>query len=282
LNRRLVFSIAVVVAVLLAGGLLIAVEQGGTGSTTTTAAYEPPAVLVTGNSYVNPTLHLQLRLSVNASYAGGTHGNVAIEIKADEYNTLTIYNDVQAASLYSLGGLSLGSCPNPTYPFGVALYTGKYTSDNVSQATALQIYSPSAPCAVYGGSVTGYLFAPGSDSVAVLPSGSNATTTPLVADVTATAVYSSATLSSSAHLGPGTYTVAAGDEWGSVVTAHFTIGTGASTTTSGSFGTLGPQFAILSASLAAWPILAAGAARATSRTRTSPLGSTPGRAPGAP
>ncbi|MGH9920514.1 MAG: hypothetical protein ACRD6W_16795, partial [Nitrososphaerales archaeon] len=107
-----------------------------------------------------------------------------------------------------------------------ALYSGTYTAWNVSQATPLQIY-PVAPCPLFMRLVTGYLFQPASDLAVVLPGGPNATAMQMSANVTATAVYASP---SPTPLEPGTYTVAAGDEWGSVALVHFTIGASASTT----------------------------------------------------
>lgn len=250
LNRRLLISLAVVVAVIAAGGFLVVVQQGAT----TSAQYQPPASLVTGATYVNTNVKLQLRLSVNASFTGGTDGNVTIQMKVDEYNTFPgLVDDVPAASLWALDGLSLGSCGNGVYPFGAALYIGKYAAANVTDASPLRIY-PTVPCPLDLRNISAYLFQPGSDLAQVLPSSSNATT-PMLANVTATGVYGSG----STPLGPGTYTVAAGDEWGSLATVYFTIGTGTTSSTTSStptFGSLGAQLAILSASSAALPISA--------------------------
>jgi len=249
LNRRLLVSITVVVAVIVAGGFLVVVQQGAN----TSAQYQPPATLVTGGTYVNTSVKLQLRISVNASFTGGTAGNSTINLKVDEFNTLPgLVDDVQVANLYALNGLSLGSCGNGAYPFGVALYIGKYTATNVSAATPLRIY-PTVPCPLAIRDISAYLFQPDSDLAQVLPSSSNAST-PMLANVTATSVYGSG----ATPLGPGTYTVAAGDEWGSLATVYFTIGTGtASSTTSSTsaFGTLGAQLALMSASFAAPPVL---------------------------
>ncbi len=66
----------------------------------------------------------------------------------------------------------------------------------------------------------------------VLPSGPNGIATPMSANLTASAEYSGGS-SSSTLLAPGTYTVAAGDEWGSVVLIHFTIGVGTSASSTG-------------------------------------------------
>jgi hypothetical protein len=250
LNRRLLVSVAVVVAVIVAGGVLVVVQQGAT----TSAQYQPPATLVTGATYVNTNVKLQLRLSANASFSGGTDGNVTVQMKVDEFNTFpALVDDVQATNLYALNSLSLSSCGNGAYPFGVAIFVGKYTATNVTLATPLRIY-PTVPCPLDLRNITAYLFQPGSDLAQVLPSSTNATT-PMLANVTASSDYGSGTT----PLGPGTYTIAAGDEWGSLATVYFTIGMGTTSSTTSStsaFGSLGVQLAILSASSAALPISA--------------------------
>ncbi len=231
MNSTFVFAVAVVVAVLLAGAFLIATQPGAT----TTTVSQSSTTVQTSGSYTTTPQNLELRLSVNASSTGGSSGNVTVSISVDEYNTLASANNVSKATEWGLEGLSLGSCGMQSYPFGVALYSGTYTAGNVSQATPLQIY-PLVPCPLFIRLVTGYLFQPASDLAVVLPSGPNATATPMSAAVTATTVYSVGGVASSppSPLRLGTYTVAAGDEWGSVVLTHFTIGAGgASSTTAG-------------------------------------------------
>jgi hypothetical protein len=238
LKSTIVFALSVVVAVLLAGAFLITTQPGATTSTV------PPSstTVQTSGSYTSASQSLELRLSANASSTGGPDGNVTVSIAVDEYNTLATANNVSTATEWGLQGLALGSCSTQTYPFGVALYSGTYTAANVSQATPLQIY-PRVPCPLFMRLVTGYLFQPASDLAVVLPGGPNATATQMSANVTATAVYASA---SPTPLVPGTYTVAAGDEWGSVVLTRFTIGAGASSTIVGESptGTLDANFSI--------------------------------------
>jgi len=246
LNPRLLVALSVVVVVLLAGAFLITTQQGATSSSTVS---QSSSTVQTGASYVNAPQNLQLRLSVNASTTGGSHGNVTVSIRVDEYNTLATANNVSKATGWGLGGLSLGACGTETYPFGVALYSGTYTAGNVSQAQPLHIY-PFVPCPMLIRLVTGYLFQPTSDLAVVLPGGPNATATSMSANVTATSEYGvGGNLSSSpSPLGPGTYTVAAGDEWGSVVVTRFTIGapTGASSTSTAAplMGTLDATFSV--------------------------------------
>ena len=242
-TRFIVVALAFVVIGLLAGALIITTQQGATTSSESSTT----STLVTGESYVNSTQNLQLRLSVNASSTGGSAGNVTVQIRADEYNALAAANNVSMATKWGLNGLSLGSCGNGAYPFGVALYSGAYTAGNASEGSPLQIY-PITPCPMLLRLVTAYLFQPTSDLAVVLPSGPNATATPMSANVTATTEYRSGASLSSMPLAPGTYTVAAGDEWGSVVVIQLSIGVGgASSTTSAtgaSTGTLDASLAI--------------------------------------
>jgi hypothetical protein len=244
LNARLVASVSVVVIVLLVGTFFVVMQLGATNSTQSQSSTS----VETSASYVNATQHLQLRLFVNESSTGGTDGNATIFIRADEYNTLATANNVSKGTEWGLDGLSLGACGTQIYPFGVALYSGTYTVANVSKAEPLQIY-PITPCPMLIRLVTGYLFQPTSDLAVVLPSGPNATATPMSANVTAMGVYAGGAPSSSpSPLGPGTYTVAAGDEWGSVVVTHLTVGvgTGASSTSTGASltGTLEASFSV--------------------------------------
>lgn len=246
MNARIIAVLSVVVIVLLAGGFLVATQLGASTSTTSVTQSQSSTSTTTGGSAANTSLGLQLRLSVSAS-SGGTSGNATIQIGVDEYNTLASANNVSMSRQYGMSGLSLGSCGMATYPFGVALYRGVYTAGNVSQAQPLQIY-PITACPMLIRLVTGYLFQPTSDLALILPTGPNAAATPMSANVTASAVYASGMSLSSSPLLPGTYTVAAGDEWGSAVTIQFTVGTGVSTsitsTGTGLLGTLGASFSI--------------------------------------
>jgi hypothetical protein len=244
LNARLVIALSVVVIVLIAAAFLVNMQQGATTSTESRSS-----TISTGGSYVNSPQNLQLRLTVNASSTGSSAGGVTVNILASEYNTLATANNVSKAQRWGLTGLSLGACGTEAYPFGVALYRGSYTAESASSAQPLQIY-PVVACPMLIRYITGYLFQPMSDLAVVLPSGPNATATPMSANVTATAEYNSSAAhsSSSTSLGPGTYTAAAGDEWGSVVLVHFTIGSGGSTsstvTGTGATGTLEANFSI--------------------------------------
>ncbi len=185
---------------------------------------------------------LELRLSANASSVGP--GAFAFQITATEHNTLASVNNVTAAREWRVAGLSLGACGTEAYPFGVALYRGYQTADGIASAQRIIIY-PVVACPLMIRLVTGYLFQPTSHMAVILPSGPNATATPMTASVTAKSEYAAGHIpSTSAPLGPGTYTVAAGDEWGSLVLVHVTVGGAASSTSTGKSGTLAANFSI--------------------------------------
>jgi hypothetical protein len=233
---KLIVGVSVAVIVVIAGAFLVNMSPGGTATSTSSSSTSTSTTTVSvGGSYLNSPESLQLRLSVTAYPGMGSDGGALIQVIPSEYNTLAAANNVSMADHWPLDGLTLGACGTATMPFGVALYKGTYTAGNVSRATPLQIY-PVVPCPMLIRYVTGYLFQPSSDFAVILPSGPNATATEMTANVNATAEYvldANLTASSTPTdpLGPGTYSVAAGDEWGSVVVVHFTVGGGAATST---------------------------------------------------
>jgi hypothetical protein len=227
LNARIVVALSVVVIVLIGAAFLVNMQQAATTSTESRSSSSTSTS--TGGSYVNSPQNLQLRLSVDASATRSPAGGVAVNMTVSEYNTLASANNVSMGRQWNLTGLSLGPCGTEAYPFGVSLYRGSYTAGNVSAAQQIRIY-PAVPCPLLIRYITGYLFQPMSNLAVVLPGGPNATATQMAANVTATMQYGGgASYSSSTPLGPGTYTAAAGDEWGSVVLVHFTVGAGGST-----------------------------------------------------
>jgi hypothetical protein len=180
----------------------------GTASATTTAT-----ITATTGSPTGPD-HLQLRLSTNAThlqYGGG------VEISASEYNTAATPENISAANNWPVAGLSVGACGHMAYSFGVAIFQGYYTSGNVSAGQPLQIY-PVVPCPMLIRLVTGYLFAPLNDSAVILPGTEETLMSVNVATI--------GTFNESlTPFSPGTYTVAAGDEWGGLTVLYFSVET---------------------------------------------------------
>jgi rhodanese-related sulfurtransferase len=152
---------------------------------------------------------LQLRVSVNASSL--TSGK-ALQITLSEYNTLSTTNNVSAEKNWGIDGLTTGACPNTSVlPFGVAVFNGQYTAQNISQATPLDIFAPVA-CPQYIRLITSYIFLPHSINAAVMPGGDVSSPTPMSANITVDGTYKQGTQLT--PLVPGVYTIVAGDEWG--------------------------------------------------------------------
>ena len=157
---------------------------------------------------------LQLRLAINTSqvYPGGT-----ILVNVSEFNTLNQANNVTEAAGWQIR-VALSSCPNTNVqPFGIAVYRGHYTAQNVSQGTQLQIF-PMTACPMYVRLVTGYYFQPNSDIASVEP-GSGLT--PMTGGVVVDGTYGGS--AGSMALIPGTYTVVAADEWGATAFLYFQV-----------------------------------------------------------
>lgn len=195
---------------------------------TTVLLYPPAAKSETSSSPTSSTSSsgtstigsngLQLRLALNAT---SLLPGASLGVTVSEFNTEATANNVTKGALWAVQGLSLSACEgeeNSVYPFGIAVYQGRYSAANVSQGTPLQIF-PVVPCPMFIRLVTGYLFQPTSDSAVVLPS-SGAAPTPMDANVTVSGEYSGASLK---PLSAGVYTVVAGDEWGALETLQFTV-----------------------------------------------------------
>ena len=239
MNASKTAALVAVVAIILVGAFYVGTQEGivtgppsSSGSTSSTSSLTSTTSMTTSGG-AGSASGLQLQLAVNAS-SNAASNSVTFQIRATEYNTLAAMNNVSASRQWALSGVSLGTCGTEVYPFGMAIYSGTYTSANASAATPLRIY-PVVACPLLIRLVTGYLFEPTSDMAIILPSGSGSTPTLMSANVTANAEYSGTfgSSSSSTPLPPGTYTVAAADEWGSVVFLHFAIGSGTTTHSTG-------------------------------------------------
>lgn len=161
---------------------------------------------------------LRLYLAINATEV--TQGQ-SVLVKVSEYNTLSAANNVSSAQTWDVAGLRMNSCYSSLYPFGVALFQGRYTSGNVSDARALQIF-PVVPCPLFIRYISGYVFSPRSDAAVVLPG--TGEPTPMVANATITGFYPSGPVGpQSQPLLLGTYTIVAGDEWGAVAYLYFRV-----------------------------------------------------------
>jgi hypothetical protein len=161
---------------------------------------------------------LLVRLELNDSRvtSGATVG-----INASDYNPSPMGLNLSKESNWALDGLSTGGCPSLYYPFGIALFQGRYTSANVSQAVPFRIF-PVVPCPNIVRYIIGYQFRPLSDIAIVLPGTGEV---PMATGVSVSGTYYApgSQLNGLAPFSPGTYTVVAGDEWGNLAFAYFVV-----------------------------------------------------------
>jgi hypothetical protein len=187
-------------------------------------AYRPPSLLGT-SAVTNPADHLELRLTLNAT---SIRSGQAVNISISEFNPQPQPNNVTASDDWPIEGLSLGPCGTINLPIGLELFSGYYDASNVSSARALQLDSPGIYNCPMMMSVDSYSFHPSSSAADVYGS-----CTPgfcFTMDVSSASSVSGYWGSGSSQAGnfhrlsPGTYTVAAGDEWGALTILHFVVG----------------------------------------------------------
>jgi hypothetical protein len=170
---------------------------------------------------------LSLTLSLNSTTY---HPGEQICITIDEKNTLPIENNIRVADRWPIQGLSLNPCGTGLYPFGIFILQGYYDTKSVVAIAPLQIFDPNFPlaCIVPGGIVS-YDFQPRSDIAAIYTTISislNSKPEPInmTTNVTLTGFWIGSCCNATfSNFTPGIYTVVGGDEWGALVTLHFTI-----------------------------------------------------------
>jgi hypothetical protein len=197
-----VIGAAVVVAVALAS--TFAVFQAGSGALTgPTSGYATSA----------DGLKLTLQISGSRIQLGGS-----VTINVTETNTNAKALNESAASRWAVQGLRMSTCYASVYPFGVAVYEGHYSKNNLSSGTRLNLY-PFEPCPMLVRYISGYYFSSRSDFAEVLP-GTGAPI-PMTSGLVASGNYVSG--NSKTIFASGEYTVVAGDEWGSLVLLSFVV-----------------------------------------------------------
>ena len=159
-------------------------------------------------------LSLEASLNKSAVLPGQT-----ITVTVSEQNKLPRTNELPWVANWRIQNLSMGPCIFLTrYPFGIALYQGGYTAENVSTAKSIAIYSPSL-----------FYFCPlllPANSFRLGPLQSVKDSVELKGYWTQGLTYQPNGRVSEGILHPfvpGRYTLAAGDQWGHLVLRHFTI-----------------------------------------------------------
>jgi hypothetical protein len=177
-----------------------------------------PGVTVTSgptSSSVSSADGLRLTLQISSASVG-QGGSVTINVT--ETNTNDSPLNKSASNGWAVSGLRMSECYSSVYPFGVAVYEGHYTGQNVSEAKPLNLY-PLVPCPLLIRYISGYYFQPSSDMAVVLPGSGPGMA--MASGLSAKGNYTAG--SSLTYFAPGEYTVVAGDEWGSLAFLYFTV-----------------------------------------------------------
>ena len=167
---------------------------------------------------------LSLSLTLDSTvYRAGQEIRIAI----DEKNMLSITNNVPTADKWPLEALSVNPCGTSVFPFGIAIFLGKYSSAEVSKAMPLLIFDPAEPwpCPFQAFKIMSYNFKPSSNIATLFNvSDPNPQTIEMSTTIKATYYWTGHSANSVQHtFDPGVYTVVAGDEWGTLVILHFTV-----------------------------------------------------------
>ena len=214
-TAAVVAVVILVIAVATIGYVVYSSSTSTVSTSTSTSTSSTTTTSVSTSTQADSEHGLKLRVSINASsiYQGGT-----VMVNLSEFNTLGHDNNVSKGDNWQVPA-SLSSCPNTNFwPFGIAVYSGHYTSANASQGTPLQLY-PVTPCPMLIRLITAYLFQPTSDQAVILP-GTNVTAMTVTAKITNS--YSSDS-AQPAPLQPGGYTLVAADEWGATAFLYFYV-----------------------------------------------------------
>jgi hypothetical protein len=186
----------------------------------------PPGTVGLTSMITSPSINgLALSLSINStSFVPGQ----GIAVTIDERNTLAETNNVSAAKDWPLEGLSVGPCGTINYPFGVAVFKGYYTADNISGAVPLKLYDPDAVyhCPLILSEITSYDFQPSSNTADIYGScepNPCMTGVRMNSEVEVKGYWDGSPKAQYSDLTPGVYTVAGGDEWGAVVLLYFSV-----------------------------------------------------------
>jgi hypothetical protein len=124
--------------------------------------------------------------------------------------------------------LSDGICGAENFPFGIAIFQGNCTADNISTATPLILDNPNIvipDCMPFGFNFTAYDFKPSSDIALLKGDAPDSSTTFEMSTKVTAGIYWVGSLPNAVQqfYSPGVYTVAGGDAWGDLIILHFTV-----------------------------------------------------------
>ena len=204
---------AAVVVLAVGTVVLVNAQPYSTGSVATGGPLDTYAASVGG---------LRLTLSISTTTLS-TGQRLLIEVS--ELNALQSPNNVTKADAWKVSGLGVGPCYASIYPFGVAVFQGRYDSANISEARPVRVF-PVVACPMLIRLISGYVFGANSASAVILPGTGPAL--PMRANVTVYGQYpdvpaGTPPVAGAMPLAPGIYTVAGGDEWGAQAFLYFTV-----------------------------------------------------------
>jgi hypothetical protein len=168
---------------------------------------------------------LSLSFSLDAkTYKPGDTINMVIS----ETNTLSKMNNILVSDKWPVSGLSVDLCGTESFPFGVVVMQGDYTTDDISTAIPLILYNPNVIVQCYIPpvlNVKAYDFKPSSDIATINGSTPNQTATiEMSTKISMWSYWAGSPPNAVQHnFETGVYTVVAGDEWGALVVLHFTV-----------------------------------------------------------
>ena len=173
------------------------------------------------------TYHDPGAVSISASLNSTDVGqNQTIKVTVSDVNGLRIPNELPLSGDWRVQNLSMGPCFAYTaYPYGIAVYQGRYAIDNISSAKSMAIYAPGIYHCPSESIANSFTFKPlqNASSYVDLRGFWTAGVTPNQ--------YGGFTEGVLYPFPPGEYTVVAGDEWGHVAILYFQVTPSSSTTT---------------------------------------------------
>ena len=194
----------------------------GCTTPTPTGTYTP----ITLDQYSSTVISrsgLSLSLSLNSTTY---HPGEQIPITIEEKNILAVENNIHGADRWPVQGLRLGHCPT-VYPFGISILQGYYDAKNVAAIGPLQLFDPNPIyyCPVIlAAAYYDFDFQPWSYVATLYTSNSEPYSINMTARVTSAGFWTGGCCNATfSNFTPGIYTVVGADEWGALVTLHFTI-----------------------------------------------------------
>lgn len=172
----------------------------------------------------NQKPNLQLTLSTDSSII---QSGQAIGIKITVNNTSSNPILVPVQNNWSFGDVSTGSCARIGY--GMAVFDGYYTADNLTQGRGLQVFKPGVNCPVMSERVKTYQFNPSSGEVMEIECNQtqgtkcNPNSYQMGYNYRFSGYWNQGNI---IPFKPGIYTILGADEWGHVATKYFIVTNG--------------------------------------------------------